>query len=198
MPQPFLTKSKVPTSSLGVPNMQVKLFGDWEKAVVAIQKMGPAVKEAGLKSQMRIANMIVTRVKAHIKNQDLHWKPLSHSYAEKKEREGLNEWTMFAYGNYYRAIKAWTVGSQNMVLIGVRRGLQTQSLSGRKSKMEIANIAVVHEFSSGRRIPKRPLWNPTIAELGGAKGLKALFVKHLVSHLRVRGIPVKQYSTLKL
>jgi hypothetical protein len=93
-----------------------------------------------------------------------------------------------AWGNYYNNIKTWRVGSQKALMIGVRSGIYTRGYNGKKSKLDIARIAVIHEFSSGRRIPRRPLWNPTIAEYG-VRGFKELYLKFFKARLRRNRIP---------
>jgi hypothetical protein len=47
-------------------------------------------------------------------------------------------------------------------------------MNGKRSRLDIATIATIHEFSRGKRIPRRPLWNPTIKEMGSSKGIQKI------------------------
>lgn len=196
MARTFLNKTNVALNQGFIPRVEFKLFGQWDETIRVLNKLSPTVKQCSLIAQMKICLQICKMVKNHLKNQDLNWEPLSGEYAKRKEEAGLEGGTLIAYGAYYNNITAWQKGSQHFAFVGVKRGIYTKNLQGKRSRLDIATIAAVHEFSSGRRVPKRPLWNPTIAEIGGAPGLKKLYVKHLVGSLRVRGIPVKAYFNI--
>lgn len=199
MARTFFNKTNVPRrAGNGRYQLTFKLFGQWEETISVLNKLGPSIKQGSIKAQMKICQDIAKRVKKHIKLQDLDWQPLSEEYAKRKDEAGLSGNILEAYENYYNNIDVWTVGTQGYVFVGVKKGIYTRGLSGRRSKYDIATIAAIHELSQGRKIPRRPLWNPTIAELGGAPGLKAAFVGHLVGILRVKGIPVKSFMNLKI
>lgn len=192
----FFNRKNVPLNQGFIPKLQFKLFGQWDETIRVLQKLSPAIKEGSLIAQTKVCHEICKRVKSHLKKQDLSWEPLSDAYEKKKLEAGLEPSTLIAYGNYYNNIQVWAVGNQHFVYVGVKRGVYTKDLRGRRSRLDVATIASVHEFSNGVRLPKRPLWNPTIREMGGAPGLKKLYVKHLVGVLRVRGIPVKQFFNI--
>lgn len=196
MARTFFNKTNVDLNKGFIPRVEFKLFGQWSETIRVLNKLSPTVKECSLIAQMKICLEICKRVKKHLKNQDLNWEPLSESYSKRKSEEGLDTGILMAYGTYYNNITAWQKGNQHLAFVGVKKGIYTRELSGKRSRLDIATIAAVHEFSSGRRIPKRPLWNPTIREIGGVPGIKKLYVKHLVGSLRVRGIPVKAYFNI--
>ena len=171
-------------------------MGNWEETIRVINKMDPLIKECSIKAQLKICEEIKRIVKRHLKLQDLNWRPLSSAYEQRKEHQGVDGGILIAYSNYYNNIEAWTKGNQHLAFVGVKKGIYTRTISGKRSHIDVATIAAAHEFATGRRLPKRPLWNPTIAEIGGTKGIKAMYVKHLVGMLRVRGIPVKQFQKI--
>lgn len=190
------SKTKVATGSTGRPHLEISLFGDWAKVIKTLQRLSPDIKDASIKAQTKVAKEICKRVKAHLRNQDLSWEELSETYAAKKSEAGLDGRTLMAYKTYYDAIQTWTKGNQHMVFVGVKKGIYGRNLEGKRTKLEVAAYAAIHEFSSGRRIPKRPLWNPTIKELGGAKGIKKMYLGSLLAHLRLKGIPITEYRNL--
>lgn len=196
MPRHFVNARNIPLNSGYVPSLKFELFGDWEKTIKLLQKMGPEVKEASLKAQLKVGKQICKIVKGHLRNQDLGWVALNEKYAEKKSDSGLDGRTLIAYGAYYNAIQVWQSGNRHLVNIGVRNGIYTHDLRGKRSKLEVAKIAVIHEFASGKRIKKRPLWNPSIVEIGGAKGIKKMYINALVYHLSRAGIPVKNFRKI--
>lgn len=181
-----------------VPSLQFKLVGNWDKVIKTVQSVSPAVKKAGIYAQIKICEKVKQRVQYHLANQDLGWKAISPKTAKKKASKNLDSRTLIAYGQYYYAIEVWRPGSQHIVNVGVKRGRYTFTLSGKRSRIDIAKIATIHEFSSGKRVPRRPLWNPTIAEIGGAEGIKKLYLKHLIGKLRVMGIPIKPFRNIWL
>jgi hypothetical protein len=175
-----------------IPHLKFELIGQWDRVNDILRKMGREVKESSIKAQLKVGTVIVTKVKKHLRDQDLGWVALDSDYQERKTKAGLNLKSLMAYKTYYNNIEVWRSGNRRLVSIGVRRGIYTRELSGKRSKLDVATIAAIHEFSSGKRIPRRQLWNPTITEIGGADGIKKIFVNSLVWHLRMAGIPVVQ------
>lgn len=171
--------------------LQIKLFGDWDKTVRILNRLGPDIKKASLDAQMKLCQEVKHNVLGHLMNQDLGWASLNRHYSRKKGRKELDSRTLIAYGIYYHAIDAWTVGNQHLAMVGVRTGIYTRKMNGKRNPLEVARIALIHEFSRGNKIPRRPLWNPTIREMGGAKGFKKIYNHHLVNLLRRRGVPIK-------
>lgn len=193
----FIRRKGLDTSGYNsIPRLEITPVGNWARVIRTVQNLGPDFKEAGLKAQMKVAREIVRKVKAHIRNQDLGWRPLAESTIAIKESYGLDSKVLYAHGGYYRAIEAWQKGSQHMVFAGVKKGKYSRAYSGRKRAIEIAQVAALHEFSSGKRFPRRPLWNPTIREMGGARGIKDMFMGSFLYWLRMKGIPIKPYRDL--
>jgi hypothetical protein len=186
----FFNSGNTPIDLIGRKRIEFRLFGQWEKTLNVVRNLSPAIKSSSLKAQLLVCNKIRDRVKKHLRDQDLGWRPLSQSYRRMKGDAGASTKILMSSGNYYKSIEVWQKGNQHFVFVGVRKGIYTQGASGRRSKLEISTIAAIHEFSSGRIVPKRPLWNPTIAEMGGAKGIKAMFVESLYKRLRNKGIPI--------
>lgn len=197
MAKNFITNKKIPRDSSGNKLLTFHLTGEWDRALRVFKNLGPAVKIASLYSQKKIADDVKKRVIGHLVNQDLGWKGLSQKYLTQKAKTAADTRILLAYNQYYHSIEVWEKKMEQTVYVGVKKGKYTYSVwDNTRSRIDIARIAAIHEFSKGRRIPKRPLWNPTIAEMGGERGIKQKFVKHLVGKLRVMGIPVKQFQTL--
>jgi hypothetical protein len=180
----------------GTMRIETKLFGQWAETIRMTQGLNSKIKKASIKAQFKVCREIQKKVKFHLRAQDLNWKPLNAEYKARKANKGLSGKTLMAYQTYYNSIDVWQPGRQHFVVVGVRRGIYTRTLTGKKSRMEVAVIAAIHEFSSGRRIPRRPLWNPTIREIGGAKGIKKMYINSLVYWLRMAKVPVKQFQRM--
>lgn len=184
-------------SNAGGGQLRFELYGEWDKTIRTLQKIGPATKIAGLYAQMKVATLLKKKVVGHLLNQDLGWRALDDKYLAQKAKAGADTRMLMAWNQYYQNIEVWNKSNEHTVYVGVKKGKYTYSVwDNRRSKIDLATIAFIHEFSSGRRIPKRPLWNPSVAEMGGEKGIKDLFVKHFIGKLRVMGIPIKQFKTL--
>jgi hypothetical protein len=128
MPPGFIKKTNLNIGSSNYPQLEVKLFGRWEDAVKMTQKLGPSIKESGIKAQTKVVTELVKRVKAHLRNNDLGWKPLSPVYAARKSALGLDSRILIAHGEYYHAIEVWRIGNQHMVYGGVRKGRRGKQL----------------------------------------------------------------------
>lgn len=188
-------QDRLPTTG-GSTTLQFKLYGDWDKTIRILNKLSPTIKRVSLEAQLKVCDKIKDKVKKHLVNQDLGWKKLSSKYKKAKLNRGLDGRTLIAWAEYYHAIESWTVGSQHLAFVGVKNGSYTKKLNGKKSKYSIAKIAAIHEFSSGKKVPRRALWKPTLQEMGGSVGIKALYIKHLIGKLRVKGIPIKDIKNM--
>lgn len=178
----------VPSGVGELPQIKFELFGDWDKVTRVLHSLGPKVKIASKAAQHKVGTVIVKKVRGHIMNQDLGWQELDPEYAGRKAKAGRSSKVLISYGAYFNNIKVWYSGQ--MLLIGVKKGILTRQLNGKPSKIDVATIAGLHEFSSGRRFARRPLWNPSIMEIGGAKGIKKMFMHSLVWYLRKLQVPV--------
>lgn len=198
MPINPIGKGSLPTNGTGGRiRVEIKPVGNWEQTIRVIQKMGPAIKAVSIDAQTKVAKEILKKVRGHLRDQDLKWRPLNPLYAKQKASRGLDSRTLIAHGSYYHALEIWkSTWNGHMVFVGVKKGKYGTSLSGKKSKLDISTIAAIHEFSSGRKIPRRPLWNPTLKEMGGQKGLKELYMNYLLSGLKRKGIPVTRIRKL--
>lgn len=194
MPGTFLNSKNFNTGPGG--KLQIKLLNNFEQTIKVINKLSPEIKRCSIKAQLKVCQVIEKAVKTHLLNQDLNWRKLSSKYAKRKRAKGRDSRTLLSTLTYYNSITTWQPGNQHVVMVGVKSGIYTRGLNGKKSRLEVAKIAALHEFSTGKRLPKRPLWNPTIAQLGGSTGIKKLYVKHLVATLRRNGIPIKTFMRL--
>lgn len=181
----------------GKPRIEVTPLGRWEETIRTIGALSKTIKSSSHKAQLKVGTEIVKRVKGHIRKQDLGWEELGEVYSRKKRAAGLNGGTLIAYGKYYDSIKVWQKGDQHMVYAGVRKGIYTRSLTGKKTKLDVATIAAMHEFSKGKRFPRRPLWNPTLEEMGGKEGIKTMYINSLIWWLRFNKVPIETQRTIK-
>lgn len=189
MPRTFFNKNNVPGLNRDFrPRIEVKPFGQWAETIRMMGKLNPAIKQSSLKAQLKVCRVIKKKVKAHLRDQDLGWKALNPKYAQKKVYAHLDPRVLIAVGTYYWSIDVWQKGSQHIVFCGVRKGIYTRSINGKRSKLDVAQIAAIHEFATGKRMPRRPLWNPTIAEMGGSKGIQTMFLNSFAWWLQKNGV----------
>lgn len=172
--------------------IKVQLFGQWEEAIRVLNKLGPTIKRSSIDAQMAVMKDIKGRIKAHLRNQDIPEmtsKPYSSKYREAKSEKSRDPRFLMSTGTYYRSIEVWKSGNFNFAFVGVRNGIKTKTIKGGNSRLDVARIAYMNEMG-GKKLPRRPLWNPTIKEMGGANGIKDLFVQHLYLKLKRRKIPI--------
>ena len=180
-----MIKSEIGNS---IPKMEIELFGDWDEAIETFQNLKPKIKIASIKAQWKVCKEVEKKIKQHLINQDLNWKGLNVKYKARKSSLGLDGDILYAYGNYSRAIHTWENPGSSFVYVGVKKGIFTKTLSGKQSRIDISSIAYIHEFS--KKIA-RPLWNPTIEEMGGSIGLQAMYMRSLIFWLKFQKVKVK-------
>ena len=135
------------------------LFGDWNKVNRFMRTMNPRFVAAMSKATSDNLALAERTVVHHLRNQDLRWKRLNRDYLKRKRRLGLSEKTLIATGTYFKNITS-VKDSPFEGAVGVLR-----TAKNRKGG-SVANLAKVHEFGTrNKRIPKRPLWEPSTEEI---------------------------------
>lgn len=155
------------------------MFGRWDLISDGFSGLDARVKSSAVWGQRKGAELIVKVAKAHINNQDLGWVPRS-STTESGDGRILVDTEA-----YYGAIKAWKEGST------YHAGVPTSATNGKGTPIYI--YAIAHEYGLGR-VPARPLWRPTLKEVGGKKGVKGIVktaIAKKVLELRNKGFDVK-------
>lgn len=158
--------------------INLRLTGNWIGARNGLASLPLILHSSSMWGQRKAAEKLVKIVKGHINNQDLNWAPLSSSTNSGDPRILVDTQA------YLNSIKAWR---QNYVYnVGVP--LSAYNHRG----ISISEIATRHEYGFG--VPQRPLWIPSVQELGGPKGVakivsRAIFNKIL--KLRSQGFKVK-------
>jgi hypothetical protein len=164
------------------PQIKFQPTGKWDEATQLIKRLDPGIKEASVKAQWKMCEEILKKVKKHMIKQDLGWSPLNDKYVRLKKKLGRDRRILIATKDYYDNIMIWKRANGWKVYIGVKPGIFGRTLRGKRAKEDIATIAAIHEFSRGRR--RRPLWNPTIREMGNTKGFKKLYLDNFEKELR--------------
>lgn len=156
--------------------------GDWAKASKVFKDLERKGKVAARKTLMQVGLKGEQIVVDHLQKQDLGWQALSPRYRlekmkttskkVRKTKKGLDD-KRYKKGNvsekilirtstYFSSITTFTKDS--IAYVGVPKGKVYESAEGKR--IEIANIAAVHEFgSAARNIPARPLFKPSREEL---------------------------------
>lgn len=137
--------------------MSVRRIGSWGLASAIIKRLSYDLQQSRDKSLRLISLYAEKTAITHLRDQDLNWKPLKPNTLKRKLKVGESEKTLIATSSYFQSITSWL--QKDTALVGVKRNVRN------KQGQVIANIARVHEFGSPlRRIPKRPLWKPTLKE----------------------------------
>lgn len=158
--------------------VNIRAVGDWRGANAMFRNFSRDIKRAFKSSQENVAKKLLRKVKGHLKKQDLGWVPLSQKTIDRKG----HAIALIDSGAYYRSIKFWQVSYT--VYVGVRRGVLNSDGN------EIARIAVWQEYGT-RYIPARPLWRPSIEEIGGPVGMRNDVQRSMYWKLRKMGYKVR-------
>lgn len=159
-------------------SIDFKLLGNLAHSKNMLMGVAPDIRKAYLRSQSSIADKLLRIVRRHLVNQDLSWEPLSLGTIDKKRHDLI----LIDTETYLNSIDRFQSGYN--IFVGVKKGIMEP-----KTGMEVSRIAALHEFGT-ELIPARPLWEPSINELGGKSGIKEQFLNDLASRLTKRGFSI--------
>jgi hypothetical protein len=142
--------------------IEIKLEGDWRKTKRFLTVLPFTLKSAAELGERKAAEQLVRIVVGHIKKQDLGWQPNQ----EDKESDQV----LVDSGMYLKSITAWKSSSGWMA--GVPKNLYNERGN------RVSDYAIYNEFGFGKG-PARPLWAPSIREMGGSKGVRAIILKSI-------------------
>ena len=162
----------------------IKRFGNWAQARRATSTLDKSIKRAIRSAEEKIARRLIKIVKGHILSQDLPWVPLSPTTKNRKGHDNVYLDSRF----YINSIKFW---QKNYVIhIGIPRGVMDAD-----GEVELWKVATWMEKGlPNRGMPPRPLWGPSIKELGGGPQGMANLVKESINRkLRREGWDITQF-----
>lgn len=143
-----------------IPAIVVEPFGNWQEVEARIAGLPRAIKASAVWGQRKAAEKLVKIVKGHIDNQDLGWTPLKRPELSGDPR------ILVDYGTYRDNIKTWQKNYTRYV------GVKKDVINHRGERVWM--VAALHEFMSYHGGPYRPLWGPSVEELGGSKGIAGI------------------------
>lgn len=158
--------------------VNVKILGNWKGAVVAYNRMRPEIRKAIVNGQTRYARRLVKVVKGHIIKQDLPWEPAS----ENKRGNML----MIDTSDYYTSIKYWQKNYELYV------GVPKHFIHGKTGK-PLWKVASWQEHGT-KKIPARPLWGPSIEEVGGPTQCFVEVKDSMFSRMAALGVGIWEVS----
>ena len=165
--------------------LTVKKIGDWNGAIRFCSSMGYEVRKKAEKAQWDICKKLKQIVIAHLLAQDLNWEPLSRKTRQnKKENKNL---ILIDTEIYLDNIKVWK--ESGAARVGVKKGVLYKRGD---NTISLERVAILNEFGTSR-VPARPLWNPSIEELGGEEGIRDFVASAIYRRLKwlSRGTPIK-------
>jgi len=137
----------------------IQFHGQWDKVHDDLNNLADRISK-----QLKLAtaqNVEVTKsaLVKHIQNQDLKWKKLNPKYKAWKKKKGLSTATLISTSELMQSMTTKIASDKLSAFVGVLRS------GKRKDGEKPVLIAAVHEFGSKKRkIPKRPLFQPTFSE----------------------------------
>lgn len=159
--------------------INVSFNGNWAGVTLALRTLPLEVAAAAVWGQRKSAETLVKKVKGHINSQDLGWPQKSSQTLSNDPRILVDQ------GDYYAAIRAWKDGMTYYA------GVKSSAINSRGAR--IVDYANMNEYGGGR-LPARPLWQPTIREMGGNSGFRNIVIMAIyakVQRLRTLGMDVK-------
>lgn len=152
------------------PEILVTSFGNWAGVEDTLQKLPTILKTSALWGQRKASERLVKILKGHIDNQDLGWEELVNPESSGDPR------ILVDYGTYRDNIKTWQ--KNNVRYVGVKKDVINHG--GERVWM----IAALHEFKSFNGGPYRALWEPSLKELGGPRGVTKIIEGVIANKIR--------------
>jgi hypothetical protein len=163
-----------------------KKIGNWDGAIEFFRTSGYRVKTVALKAQEEICREYKKRLINHIISQDLNWQPLSERTRERKNPKN-KDLILIDTELYVKSISITRMG--NTWMTGIKKGI---AYKRKGSFINLDRVAVLNEFGT-TKVPERPLWEPTLEELGGPKGIRNFVANAIYEKLKqqANGKPIQ-------
>ena len=156
-------------------HLEFTAFGDWDKANFNIKELPKTIQRSILDIQEKTTKNLARTVKNHILNQDLE----SLARQKKKPQYSHDVRTLIDTATYVESISTWR--KDNIYYAGVKPGIV--DMVG----VEVARIAFWLETGT-KRMPARPVWGPSLEEIGGIKGMKTALYNRLKQKYEKEGM----------
>lgn len=165
--------------------LTVKKVGNWRGAIDFLGKSGFEVKKEVNKASFQLCTKLKNIVIGHLLAQDLNWKDLHPSTIKNKKSKNRNN-KLIDTELYLSNIKVWR--ELGTAYVGVKKGI---SHKRGDNVISLDRLAIFLELGTSR-MPARPLWNPSIEELGGEKGIKNFIASAIYKRLETlsKGTPL--------
>ncbi len=161
--------------------MTFEKTGDWNIVVDVTNNLNNDLKKSSKETLFQVAQRAEKLAMAHLRKQDLPWKPLSERYKSWKAKTGLSTKTLIAKESYMKSIKSKVNPEGTIAFAGVAKGVINED------GMTIEKYAAIQEYGSVKRnIPARKLWGPVVAEVKEYMRKNNLFSKDGISKMRMR------------
>lgn len=160
--------------------LRFNLTGHWTKTVTNFKTLPRDTLVATSLAHRNFGRRLERRVKRHMRNQDLPWAPLAKSTLyHRRMRGNYGTGALMDTQAYYHAIKVWQ--SSYVVYVGVPRDAGVN-----KRGVPIAVYAALQETGT-KRIPARPLWEPSFSEMGGSAAITSETKAYIEKAYRLKG-----------
>lgn len=163
-----------------------KKVGNWKGALEFMSQMGYRVKTVTKKEQYAVCKELKERIISHLINQDLNWEPLRPATLKRKNPENA-DLILIDSELYMKSIALIRDG--DFAGVGIKKGAAYRRKGNFTTVDRVANML---EYGTMKMVA-RPLWNPTLEEMGGAKGIRnriALAIYHKLQQSS-RGTPIR-------
>lgn len=182
--------------SIGNLPIEIKLYGDWHKAIELVDNLGPSIKKgydiAVNKFSKDLLKIVLFSIATGTppKGTGINWEPHSPITTKKYGEHPI----YYLTGTYYRAIGLFKY--KDRTLVGLPRSKGRSSSGG----ITLGELAKILEYGTGGKgggksngtIPPRPLWNPSIKAVGGKEKLRSMIIKNIRKQLYGFGIRANQ------
>lgn len=172
-----------------MPEIQIKLEGDWERAKTGIDGIPRAIKQGYDKGTGQFSQKLLQIIQQALNSggpPGEYWEPLSPNTIKTYAKKGLHDTTPWVRtGLLSRAIGVYNYGDR--LYIGLPNNAPYPNIYGEDSGLTFVQLARLLETGSVQRhIPARPLFQPSFQAAGGRAQLR----KAIITEIRRKLMPL--------
>lgn len=180
-----MASNKVNITIPRLPDIELHITGDWEKAINLIDNINNSIKTGYDKGVKKFSNLVLNIVRRSLSSGrppsggGTYWQPLSKTYIERWNSKYPGHSVYNLTGTYLRSLGIHSYKNRTII------GLPYKSKPGnRRSRITLIQVAIILEYGSrDGTIPARPLWKPSLKSVGGTNRLKKEIMHGIRSQL---------------
>lgn len=191
-----MASNKVSIRLPEMPQVEIKIHGEWQKADALINGMAPEVLAAYHRGATRCSKALVRIIRRAIKTGlppgDARWPALAKSTIKSHGKHNIYHLS----GLYGSVIGLRQYKNRTVIGVPINMKVPNTDLTLNQLGIILEHGSAIDSDGDGNGIPKRPLWAPAFKEYGGVGRLKVEILRDirrgLIARFHLRANQIRQ------